>query len=61
MIRKPVIAVLAASLLLYACEQTQNWGGGETLGQYGHSKDNLPDLHQMVVDAMLEKDRDEVF
>ena len=35
MIRKPVIAVLAASLLLSACEQTQNWGGGETLGTLG--------------------------
>ncbi len=34
MIRKPVIALLAASLLLAAC-QTDNWGGGETLGTAG--------------------------
>lgn len=34
MIRKSVIAVLAASLLLAAC-QTDNWGGGETVGTLG--------------------------
>lgn len=28
--------------------------GGETLGQYGHSKDHRPDLHQMVVGAVLD-------
>ena len=27
--------------------------GGETLGQYGHSKDHRPDLRQMVVGAVL--------
>ena len=30
--------------------------GGETLGQYGHSKDHRPDLHQMVVGAVLDGD-----
>jgi len=34
MIRKSVIAVLGVSLLLAAC-QTDNWGGGETLGTAG--------------------------
>jgi hypothetical protein len=29
-------------------------GGGETLGQYGHSKDHRPDEHQMVVGAVLD-------
>jgi len=28
--------------------------GGETLGEYGHSKDHRPDLHQMVVGAVLD-------
>jgi hypothetical protein len=28
--------------------------GGETLGQYGHSKDHRPDRHQMVVGAVLD-------
>lgn len=28
--------------------------GGETLGQYGYSKDHRPDLHQMVVGAVLD-------
>jgi transposase len=27
--------------------------GGESIGQYGHSKDHRPDLHQMVVGAVL--------
>ncbi len=27
--------------------------GGESLGQYGHSKDHRPDLHQVVVGALL--------
>ena len=30
--------------------------GGETLGQYGHSKDHRPDLKQMVVGAVLTGD-----
>jgi transposase len=30
--------------------------GGDTLGQYGHSKDHRPDLHQMVVGAVLDGD-----
>src|SRR6266849_4400450 len=30
--------------------------GGESLGQYGHSKDHRPDLHQMVVGAVLDGD-----
>jgi hypothetical protein len=30
--------------------------GGETLGQYGHSKDHRPDLMQMVVGAVLDGD-----
>ncbi len=34
MFRKSVIAVLSASVLLAAC-QTENWGGGETLGTLG--------------------------
>jgi surface antigen len=34
MIRKHAIAVLAASILLCAC-QTDNWGGGETFGTLG--------------------------
>lgn len=29
-------------------------GGGETIGQYGHSKDHRPDLKQMVVGAVLD-------
>src|SRR5208283_1294715 len=28
--------------------------GGETLGQYGHSKDHRPDLKQMVVGMVLD-------
>jgi hypothetical protein len=28
--------------------------GGETLGQYGHSKDHRPDEHQLVVGAVLD-------
>jgi transposase len=28
-------------------------GGGESLGQYGHSKDHRPDLKQMVMGAVL--------
>jgi hypothetical protein len=28
--------------------------GGEELGQYGHSKDHRPDLHQLVVGAVLD-------
>jgi DDE family transposase len=28
--------------------------GGETLGEYGHSKDHRPDLHQMVVGVVLD-------
>jgi len=28
--------------------------GGETLGRHGHSKDHRPDLHQMVVGAVLD-------
>ncbi len=28
--------------------------GGESLGQYGHSKDHRPDLKQMVVGAVLD-------
>ncbi|MGE3623087.1 MAG: RT0821/Lpp0805 family surface protein [Bdellovibrionales bacterium] len=34
MIRKSVVAALAASILLTAC-QAQNWGGGETVGTLG--------------------------
>lgn len=34
MLRKSVMAVLAGSLLLAAC-QTDNWGGGETVGTLG--------------------------
>jgi transposase len=30
--------------------------GGDTLGQYGHSKDHRPDLRQMVVGAVLDGD-----
>jgi Transposase DDE domain len=30
--------------------------GGETLGQYGHSKDHRPDEHQMIVGAVLDGD-----
>ena len=30
--------------------------GGESLGQYGHSKDHRPDLHQLVVGAVLDGD-----
>jgi Transposase len=29
--------------------------GGETIGQYGHSKDHRPDLKQMVVGAVLDQ------
>jgi len=29
--------------------------GGETIGQYGHSKDHRPDLKQMVVGAVLDE------
>jgi arginine repressor len=28
--------------------------GGETLGEYGHSKDHRPDLHQMIVGVVLD-------
>lgn len=34
MIRKSALAVLATSLVLVAC-QTDNWGGGETVGTLG--------------------------
>lgn len=34
MLRKSVLAVLASSLLLVAC-QTDNWGGGESFGTLG--------------------------
>jgi hypothetical protein len=30
--------------------------GGETLGQYGHSKDHRPDLHQIVVGVVLDQE-----
>ena len=30
--------------------------GGETLGQYGHSKDHRPDLKQMVVGVVIDSD-----
>ena len=30
--------------------------GGDELGQYGHSKDHRPDLHQMVVGVVLDGD-----
>jgi hypothetical protein len=30
--------------------------GGETIGQYGHSKDHRPDLHQMIVGVVLDGD-----
>ncbi|RXM22335.1 transposase, partial [Citrobacter sp. AAK_AS5] len=30
--------------------------GGESLGQYGHSKDHRPDLHQMVMGVVLTGD-----
>lgn len=30
--------------------------GGETLGQYGHSKDHRPDLRQLVVGAVLDNE-----
>jgi len=30
--------------------------GGEGLGEYGHSKDHRPDLHQVVVGALLTRD-----
>jgi transposase len=30
--------------------------GGETLGEHGYSKDHRPDLHQMVVGAVLDQD-----
>lgn len=29
--------------------------GGQTVGQYGHSKDNRPDLKQMIVGAVLDE------
>jgi len=35
MIRKPVIAALAASLLLLCACDPQNWGSGETVGTLG--------------------------
>jgi len=35
MIRKTLIGAVALSLLLPACQQTQSWGGGETLGTLG--------------------------
>lgn len=31
-------------------------GGGETMGQYGHSKDHRPDLRQMVVGLVLDEE-----
>ena len=34
MLQKSVLALLGGSLLLAAC-QTDNWGGGETVGTYG--------------------------
>src|SRR6266849_10466578 len=30
--------------------------GGESLGQYGHSKDHRPDLHQMIVGVVLDQE-----
>jgi transposase len=30
--------------------------GGETLGEYGHSKDHRPDLHQIVVGMVLDNE-----
>jgi hypothetical protein len=30
--------------------------GGETMGEHGYSKDHRPDLHQMVVGAVLDED-----
>jgi DDE family transposase len=30
--------------------------GGESIGQYGHSKDHRPDLHQMVVGVVLDSE-----
>jgi len=30
--------------------------GGDTLGEYGHSKDHRPDLHQMIVGVTLDGD-----
>jgi transposase len=30
--------------------------GGESLGQYGHSKDHRPDEHQMIVGVVLDGD-----
>jgi transposase len=30
--------------------------GGETIGQFGHSKDHRPDLHQMVVGVVLDNE-----
>jgi len=30
--------------------------GGESVGQYGHSKDHRPDLHQMVVGVVLDSE-----
>jgi transposase len=30
--------------------------GGETIGQFGHSKDHRPDLHQMVVGVILDNE-----
>jgi hypothetical protein len=30
--------------------------GGETIGHYGHSKDQRPDLHQMIVGVVLDGD-----
>src|ERR1700722_17930662 len=35
MIRNSVAAMLLASILLSGCEQTNSWGGGETLGTLG--------------------------
>jgi surface antigen len=35
MFKKSAIALLALSLTLTACEQTQGWGGGETVGTLG--------------------------
>jgi hypothetical protein len=30
--------------------------GGDTLGQYGHSKDHRPDLHQLIVGVVLDSE-----
>ncbi len=35
MLRKSVVALLSAAVLLAGCQQAQNWGGGESLGTLG--------------------------